>query len=61
MRCSIRRNASKGNRELPFEGTALLPKTEIVPGAAMVRLKDLFNVNIAWDSDPIRSPTAGIH
>ncbi len=44
-------DASKGNRELPFEGTALLPKTEIVPGAAMVRLKDLFNVKIAWDGE----------
>jgi glutamyl-tRNA synthetase len=44
-------DASKGNRELPFEGTALLPKSEIVPGAAMVRLKDLFNVKIAWDGE----------
>ncbi|MGD0534622.1 MAG: glutamate--tRNA ligase [Methanoregula sp.] len=39
---------SKGNRELPFEGTVVLPKSEIVPDAAMVRLKDLFNVKIAW-------------
>jgi len=44
-------DASKGNRELPFEGTALLPKSEIVPDAAMVRLKDLFNVKIAWDGE----------
>lgn len=44
-------DASKGNRELPFEGTAMLPKTEIVPDAAMVRLKDLFNVKISWDGE----------
>ncbi|MFA5237709.1 MAG: glutamate--tRNA ligase [Methanoregula sp.] len=42
---------SKGNRELPFEGTVMLPQTEIVPGTAMVRLKDLFNVKIAWDGN----------
>jgi glutamyl-tRNA synthetase len=44
-------DASKGNRELPFEGTVVLPKTEIVPDVTMVRLKDLFNVNIAWDGE----------
>jgi glutamyl-tRNA synthetase len=44
-------DVSKGNRELPFEGTVVLPKTEIVPDAAMVRLKDLFNVKISWDGE----------
>jgi glutamyl-tRNA synthetase len=44
-------DASKGNRELPFEGRVMLPETELVPDAAMVRLKDLFNVKIAWDGE----------
>jgi glutamyl-tRNA synthetase len=34
---------------MEFGGSVLLPKSEIVPGTAMVRLKDLFNVKIAWD------------
>jgi glutamyl-tRNA synthetase len=42
-------DASKGNRELSFEGTVVLPKSEIAPDVAMVRLKDLFNVKIAWE------------
>ena len=29
----------------------LLPKAELVPGTAMLRLKDLFNVKISWDGD----------
>jgi glutamyl-tRNA synthetase len=44
-------DASKGNRELPFEGTVVVPKTEIAPDVAMVRLKDLFNVKISWDGE----------
>ncbi len=42
-------DASKGTRALSFEGAVMLPGTDIVPGAAMVRLKDLFNVKITWD------------
>jgi len=42
-------DAARGTRTLEFEGTVLLPKSEIVPGTPMVRLKDLFNVKIAWD------------
>jgi glutamyl-tRNA synthetase len=42
-------DAAKGTRALPFEGTAVLPGSEIVSEASMVRLKDLFNVNIAWN------------
>jgi len=41
----------KGMRSLEFTGTVLLPKGEIVPGTSMVRLKDLFNVNVAWDGE----------
>jgi glutamyl-tRNA synthetase len=44
-------DTSRGTRTLEFEGSVLLPKSEIVPGTSMVRLKDLFNVNIAWDGD----------
>ena len=42
-------DTARGTRTLEFEGQVLLPKSEIVPGTAMVRLKDLFNVKIAWD------------
>jgi glutamyl-tRNA synthetase len=42
-------DASRGNRILEFEGTVLLPGNEITPDATMVRLKDLFNVMIAWN------------
>jgi glutamyl-tRNA synthetase len=42
-------DAARGTRTLEFEGSVLLPKSEIVPGTPMVRLKDLFNVKIAWD------------
>ena len=40
---------TRGTRTLEFEGSVLLPKNEISPGIAMIRLKDLFNVKIAWD------------
>jgi glutamyl-tRNA synthetase len=44
-------DASKGNRDLPFEGTVVLPKAELVPDTSMVRLKDLFNVKITWNAE----------
>jgi len=44
-------DAARGTRNLEFEGTVFLPKSEIACGVAMVRLKDLFNVKIAWDGD----------
>ena len=44
-------DTARGNRTLEFEGAVLLPKSEIVPGTPMVRLKDLFNVKIAWDGE----------
>jgi len=36
---------------LSFEGTVIVPGSEIVRTAAMVRLKDLFNVKITWNGD----------
>jgi glutamyl-tRNA synthetase len=42
-------DTARGTRTLEFEGNVLLPKSEIVFGTAMVRLKDLFNVKIAWE------------
>lgn len=46
-------DASKGNRELPFEGTVVLPKSELATDTAMVRLKDLFNVKVAWNGETL--------
>jgi len=42
---------SAGTRTLAFEGTVLLPGSEITPDVTMVRLKDLFNVKIAWNGN----------
>jgi len=42
---------SRGNRSLAFVGTVLLPGSEINPDVTMIRLKDLFNVEIRWDKD----------
>jgi glutamyl-tRNA synthetase len=44
-------DASRGTRTLAFEGTVLLPGSEITPEVTMVRLKDLFNVKIAWNGN----------
>ena len=44
-------DATRGSRTLEFTGIVLLPKGELVPGTTMLRLKDLFNVKIAWDGD----------
>jgi glutamyl-tRNA synthetase len=44
-------DTGRGVRMLEFTGTVLLPGSEITPGTPMVRLKDLFNVKIAWDGD----------
>jgi glutamyl-tRNA synthetase len=44
-------DTARGVRILEFEGIVLLPKSELVPGTPMVRLKDLFNVKITWDGD----------
>ena len=42
-------DAARGTRTLVFEGTVLLPRSEITPDVTMIRLKDLFNVTISWD------------
>jgi glutamyl-tRNA synthetase len=42
-------DAARGTRTLEFDGTVLIPKNEITEGISMIRLKDLFNVNVAWD------------
>ncbi|MFA4860483.1 glutamate--tRNA ligase [Methanoregula sp.] len=44
-------DAARGTRTLEFTGTVLLPKSELVPGTPMLRLKDLFNVKITWDGE----------
>ncbi|MFZ2073809.1 MAG: glutamate--tRNA ligase [Methanoregula sp.] len=46
-------DVSKGNRELPFEGTVVLPKSELATDTAMVRLKDLFNVKVARNGETL--------
>nr|WP_319377375.1 glutamate--tRNA ligase [uncultured Methanoregula sp.] len=42
-------DAARGTRTLEFDGTVLIPKNEITEGISMIRLKDLFNVNVTWD------------
>ncbi len=44
-------DVARGSRTLLFEGSVLLPQADIRPEVTMVRLKDLFNVRIAWDND----------
>jgi glutamyl-tRNA synthetase len=44
-------DASRGSRILAFEGTVLLPGSEITPDVTMIRLKDLFNVKITWNKN----------
>ncbi|MFA4877576.1 MAG: glutamate--tRNA ligase [Methanoregula sp.] len=44
-------DTARGSRTLEFTGTVLLPKSELVPGTTMLRLKDLFNVKIAWNGE----------
>lgn len=39
---------ARGSRTLEFSGDVLVPKAEIREGITMVRLKDLFNVTVAW-------------
>jgi glutamyl-tRNA synthetase len=42
-------DAARGTRTLEFNGSVLIPKSEISRDVSMIRLKDLFNVKIAWD------------
>jgi len=43
-------DAARGTRTLEFEGSVLIPKSEVTPDVAMIRLKDLFNVKVTWDN-----------
>jgi glutamyl-tRNA synthetase len=52
-------DASRGTRTLAFEGTVLLPGSEITPDVTMVRLKDLFNVKITWNGNILTFTYAG--
>lgn len=52
-------DAARGNRILPFTGTVVLPKSELTRDHAMMRLKDLFNVNVAWDGNAPHLSYAG--
>ena len=49
---------SRGVRTLVTEGRVVLPRSEL-EGRSMVRLKDLYNVRIAWDGDEPRLTYAG--
>ena len=40
---------ARGTRTLEFKGTAMVPRSEITPESVMIRLKDLFNVNLTWE------------
>jgi glutamyl-tRNA synthetase len=42
-------DAARGTRTLEFDGVVLIPRNEIAEGVSMIRLKDLFNVNVTWD------------
>jgi len=42
-------DAARGTRTLSFTGTVVLPRTELMHGIPMIRLKDLFNVRVTWD------------
>ena len=44
-------NESRGYRTLKFEGEVYIPKQEIRPETAMLRLKDLFNVSVDWKNE----------
>jgi glutamyl-tRNA synthetase len=44
-------DAARGSRNLEFEGSVLIPKSEVTPGTSMIRLKDLFNVTITWNGE----------
>ncbi|MDD1684523.1 MAG: glutamate--tRNA ligase [Methanoregula sp.] len=46
---------SRGQRVQLFSGSTEIPKQDLSPGLEMVRLKDLFNVNIEWDGNSIKS------
>ncbi|MGD9937329.1 MAG: glutamate--tRNA ligase [Methanoregulaceae archaeon] len=50
---------ARGTRELGFDRVVLVPADDLDQGAAMLRLKDLFNVRVAEDQDRTRFAYAG--
>jgi glutamyl-tRNA synthetase len=44
-------DAARGTRTLPFTGTVVIPRAELMHGIPMIRFKDLFNVKVTWDQD----------
>jgi glutamyl-tRNA synthetase len=50
-KCELVPNTAMAVLSMSSKGTLVLPKKEVTPGPMMVRLKDLFNVKIAWDGD----------
>jgi len=43
-------DTARGSRALEFDGTVLIPRSELGGEIPMIRLKDLFNVNVTWDN-----------
>ena len=52
-------NESLGYRVLEFEGDVYVPRQEIVKEGGMIRLKDLFNVEISWKGENPAGTYAG--
>ena len=50
---------ARGTRELGFDRVVLVPADDLDQGAAMLRLKDLFNVRIAKDQERTQLVFAG--
>jgi glutamyl-tRNA synthetase len=44
-------DTARGTRTLSFTGTVVIPRTELMHGIPLIRLKDLFNVKVTWDKD----------
>ncbi len=43
-------DAARGSRTLDFNGTVLIPNSEVSEEMSMIRLKDLFNVKVTWNN-----------
>jgi glutamyl-tRNA synthetase len=52
-------DAGKGARELMFEGSVVVPEAALSSDVSMIRLKDLFNVDVARVEDGYRFAYAG--
>jgi len=49
----------RGTRDLHFTGQILLPREDMEKGRAMIRLKDLFNIEISGEGEDISARFAG--